>query len=72
MCKFNIQNHSKIQDMEIVIQACDINAETLNYIDKEISDGNTIKIVYVNDSPPIIITSREESTQYFKELGLVL
>lgn len=58
--------------MEIVIQACDINAESLNYFDKEISDGNSIKIVYVNDSPPRILASREESTEYFRELGLVL
>jgi len=58
--------------MEIVIQACDINAESLNYFDKEIADGNSIKIVYVNDSPPSILTSREESTEYFRELGLVI
>jgi hypothetical protein len=58
--------------MEIVIQACDINAESLIYFDKEISDGNTVKIIYANDSPPRILTSREESTEYFRELGFVL
>lgn len=57
--------------MEIVIQACDLNAESVIYIDHEISNGNTIKIVYTNEAPPKIITTREESTAYFNELGLV-
>lgn len=57
--------------MEIVIQACDLNSETVIYMDHELSNGNTIKIVYTNNAPPRIITTREESTEYFKELGLV-
>lgn len=57
--------------MEIVIQACDLNSETVIYIDHELSKGNTVKIVYSNDAPPKIITSREESTAYFNELGFV-
>ena len=57
--------------MEIVIQACDLNSETVIYMDHELSNGNTIKIVYSNDAPPRIIVTREESTAYFKELGLV-